>query len=97
MKAVYIVLHASADPPTSIRSVGGLTACGERRRFNAVCGPEAMVRTFGIMLDGGQRGMTLRVGGRRTRLRTDHINGEQITLSAFRGRPVVVVFLRWLG
>jgi len=41
--------------------------------------------------------MALRVGDRAPDFTVTNTTGERITLSAFRGRPVVIVFLRWLG
>ncbi|MCC6175668.1 MAG: redoxin domain-containing protein [Chloroflexi bacterium] len=41
--------------------------------------------------------MALRVGDRAPDLTVTSTTGEQISLSALRGRPVVIVFLRWLG
>ena len=41
--------------------------------------------------------MTLRVGDRAPDLALTSTTGERIALSSFLGRPVVLVFLRWLG
>lgn len=41
--------------------------------------------------------MTLRVGDRAPDFSLVSTSEEEITLSSFRGRPVVIVFLRWLG
>lgn len=41
--------------------------------------------------------MTLRVGDRAPDFTLADTSGRRVTLSSFRGRPVVLVFLRWLG
>jgi cytochrome oxidase Cu insertion factor (SCO1/SenC/PrrC family) len=42
-------------------------------------------------------GMTLRPGDFAPDFTLPDAAGETVTLSALRGRPVVIVFLRWLG
>jgi peroxiredoxin Q/BCP len=41
--------------------------------------------------------MPLHPGDRAPDFTLPSTNGEQLTLSSFRGQPVVLVFLRWLG
>jgi len=41
--------------------------------------------------------MTLRPGDRAPDFTLPDASGEIVALSALRGRPVVIVFLRWLG
>jgi peroxiredoxin len=41
--------------------------------------------------------MTVRVGDLAPDFALADTSGRQVTLSSFRGRPVVLIFLRWLG
>lgn len=41
--------------------------------------------------------MTLRVGDRAPDLSLTSTTGRSVSLSSLRGRPIVLVFLRWLG
>ena len=41
--------------------------------------------------------MPLRVGDRAPDFTLPDTSGRRVTLSALRGRPVVLIFLRWLG
>jgi len=41
--------------------------------------------------------MTLRVGDRAPDFTLASTTGARTTLSSYRGRPVVLIFLRWLG
>jgi peroxiredoxin len=45
----------------------------------------------------GEPQMTLHVGDRAPDVELMSTTGERIALSSLRGRPVVLVFLRWLG
>jgi thioredoxin-dependent peroxiredoxin len=41
--------------------------------------------------------MALKVGDRAPEFTLPDTAGERISLASLRGRPVVLVFLRWLG
>jgi peroxiredoxin len=41
--------------------------------------------------------MPLKVGDRAPEFTLPDASGERISLASFRRRPVVLVFLRWLG